>query len=119
MRSHSLQSIRINHEDKNDKKKKDKRNKNKEPCNARVSRTTDQVQNPSPEKDINELHDEEQECAANARSHRTHGIHISVSHVLEAADNKHDNRNDKIEQSRTAKILQFAGERGHLYINVI
>jgi hypothetical protein len=67
-----------------------------------VSRSADQVQDPRPEENINEFHNENEEGAANARRHGSHSINITVAHVLETVDDKTDDRKNEIKQSGAA-----------------
>ena len=61
----------IYHNHSHNNKHKNERNKNKEPSNSSVSILANQVQNPCPEKDVNELDNENQGCIRNAGRKRT------------------------------------------------
>ena len=60
-------------------KHKNKRNQYQEPRNSRVTILADEVKNPSPEKDIDELNHKQQEEIGNAHMHtcQLKSIHIA------------------------------------------
>lgn len=75
-------------------KHKDKRNQDQKPRDSRVTILADEVQNPSPEEDIDEFNDKKEEEVWNAHVHSSQlkGVHVT-GEVLESNNDEANNRN--------------------------
>jgi hypothetical protein len=79
-----------------------------------VSVLANQVQNPSPEENIDELDDKKEEEVGNAHVHscQLKGVHVT-GEVLDSNNNESYNRNQKVKERRGAQVFKSSGE--HLY----
>jgi hypothetical protein len=79
-----------------------------------VTILADEVQNPSPEEDIDEFNDKKEEEVWNAHVHSSQlkGVHVT-GEVLESNNDEADNRNQKVKESRGAQVFKSSWE--HLY----